>query len=122
MSVKLVAFREDTWFAPLAEYNLYNHLAIAYNCDSQLIRDWSEAVVPDGWPVILAYEHGELESRQFRHPENAVYVFGRTALDLLGAVPNPDVILRVDTPGSSLGMFGAQIAAIVLRDRQQQGW
>jgi hypothetical protein len=120
--IKLIAFREDTWFAPLAEYNLYNHISIAYNVQFQLIRDWSEAEIPEGHLLVVAHETGSIESKDFDHPsDNVVYVFGRTGLHLLGNVPNPDSVIRIDTPGSSDGVFGHQVAAIILRDRQIRG-
>lgn len=117
--VYLIAFREDTWFAPLCEFQLWNHLALAYGAQAQLIRNWSDVALPEGTPIIVAHEGGEIESRIFQHPENAAYVFGHTGLDLMGAVPHYDHLITIATPDSAV-LWGVQVAAMILRDRQFQ--
>lgn len=117
MPAKFIVFREDTWFAPMAEHAMYQHLTEAFVAEFQLIRDWADAEIPEGWPVIVMHETGQVESRDYVHPENAVYVLGKTGQALLQAVSPYDDVLRIHSPFAQ-ELWGIQVAAIVLRDRQ----
>lgn len=120
--IKLIAFREDSWFTPMVEEQMFNHLAHAYGGEAQMIRDWSEAVVPENHTIIVAEEAGSLESKDYKHPADAVYVFGRTHMATATLINycNPKVIIRIDTP-QAVELWGIQVAAMILRDRQNQG-
>ena len=113
--VKFIAFYEDCWMPPGTDSAQYSHLARAFGCEFQMIRAWEEAVVPEGHTIIVCDELGVDESRTFVHPTDAVYVFGRSAQDLMGTVPNATSI-RILTP-EAISLFGICAASIILRDR-----
>ena len=120
MAAKFIVFREDTWFAPMAENAMYQHLTEAYGAGFQLIRNWSEAEVPEGWPVLLLHESGVTDSRNFEHPSNAVYVIGKTSMSLTATVTDHDGVVVIKTPHAQ-ELWGIQVAAMVLRDREVKG-
>ena len=113
--VKLIAFYEDCWMPPGTDSAQYSHLARAFGCEFQMIRAWEEAVVPEGHTVVVCDETGLAESRTYAHPTDAVYVFGRSAQDVMGAVPHA-ISIRVDTP-ATISLFGISAASIILQDR-----
>lgn len=112
--VKLVAFYEDQWMPPGTDRAQYQCVALAFGASFQLVREWSEAEIPEGADVVVVDEGGETESRAFRHPENAVYVFGRSGQSLMG-IPHAASV-RVETPLRK-SLFGISAASIILRDR-----
>lgn len=116
--IKLIAFYEDQWMPPGTDYQQWNHLAMAFGAQLQMIRDWAAAVIPDGHIVAVADEAGTEDSTTYAHPADIVYVFGRSGQDLINLVPH-DVSISVSTPTPS-SMFGISAAAMILRDRQWQ--
>jgi hypothetical protein len=114
--VKIIAFYEDHWMAPGTDFAQWDHLCRSFGAELQMIRNWSEAIIPEGYPIIIADEEGTQESRVFDHPTDAVYVFGRSCQNLLVALPSCDYTIRIDTP-EPISMFGVNAAAIILRDR-----
>lgn len=114
--VKLIAFYEDQWMPPGTDRAQWQHLAGAFGAQFQMIRDWSEAVIPEGHAVIAVDEFGEHESGAWTHPEDAVYVFGRSGQNLMSTVPS-DHQVKVTTP-NAIAMFGISAGSIILRERQ----
>ncbi len=113
--MKVIAFYEDHWMAPGTDFAQWDHLVRAFGGELQMIRDWTEAVIPNGATIVIADEFGVDELATFEHPESAVYVFGRSAQDLAHMVPY-DVSVRIDTP-ETVSLFGVCAAAIILRSR-----
>lgn len=135
MNIKVISFYEDHWMPPGTDLAQWDHLCRAYGADLQMIRDWSEAVVPEGYAVILLDENGPIDlstpadviaaaqqSQAGALPENMVLVFGRTAQDLLTTVPDYYGAFRIMTP-NEVSMFGVNAAAIALftLDQLQRG-
>lgn len=113
MSIKIVAFREDSWFFDeTTDFRMWDHLCRAYNVEVQLIREWSEAIT-DGRPIYLFVEEGtELMSTHVIDP-NGLYVFGRTGLNLLLAVPEYTKSIKIETP-NEISLFGVCAASMFL--------
>lgn len=120
--VKIIAFREDSWFVPATEYQIFNHLANAYGAELQMIREWEEAIIPTNIPIIVCDEIGTEESHTFKHPQDAVYIFGRTHMagSTLISLANPSNIIKIITP-NPVCLWGIQVAAMIFRDRQRLG-
>jgi len=118
--IKLIAFREIyAGFSHNVDYKMWEQLALAYGAEVQIIGDWNEAVIPDGHKIVLVESEGAEEITTFTHPENVVYVFGRTSLDIHGLIPHDcsnGECVRIDTPNPN-GLFGVEAAAIVLHRR-----
>ena len=112
--MKLIAFYEDQWMPPGTDYQQWRHLGAAFGCNVQLVRDWTEAIIPDGHRVIVADENGELVSGVDPIPNESVLVFGRSAQSIIGEIPH-DESIRVTTPNAT-SLFGVCAAACILSD------
>ena len=68
--------------------------------------------------VIFVAENGEESLHDFVHPENALYVFGRTNLSPFNNMKRDgDLSLRIDTPTDQGLLLSPIVAGIVLYDR-----
>jgi len=118
--IKLIVFKEVyAGFGETIDFAIFNQLARAYNAELQMIRDWSEAIIPEAHSLVIVDEAGVNDIKSFTHPENAVYVIGRTSLDVHQTVPHncaAGECVRIDTP-NSISLFGHSAAAIVLSRR-----
>ena len=121
MSLLVVAFREDKWIDWRSDHRYWTHLCRSYEVDFQLIDAqigaWEkEVAVPEGHQVVVFDEVGKTLLSDFTHPENAVYVFGRTNLNDLPTKIKHDHSVRVNAPQSK-STFGISICGAVLYDR-----
>ena len=66
--------------------------------------------------LVFVDERAETPLQDFQHPENALYIFGRTSWSALENLIQDYLSVRIDTinPGC---MWGHQACAIVLHDR-----
>ena len=117
-NAKIIAFREKSWFHERTEKALWNALSYGYEIPIQRISYWHEAEIPPESTIIGVDETGDVLLDEFEHPENAVYVFGRTLQALLHEI-NCDMSVRVKTKLPST-IFGVSIAPIVLEDRRRK--
>ena len=128
MNIKVIAFYEDHWMPPGTDHAQWDHLCRAYGAELQMIRDWSEAIVPEGYDIFLLDEAGLMDlskpediitaveaSETGVMPENFILVFGRTAQDLMTAIPAEDYryAFSITTP-QAIPMFGVNACAIAL--------
>ncbi len=68
-----------------------------------------------GLPIIIGTEYGESLLQDFKHPENALYLFNRTSG---GELPvEADYTLKIQTPLDKGMLWGHQAASIILYDR-----
>ena len=68
--------------------------------------------------VIFVDEKGTEDLRNFVHPENVLYVFGKVALSALTAFGSlEDRSIKIPTPADTGTLFQHPCAAIVLYDR-----
>ncbi|RLG68962.1 hypothetical protein DRN93_01465 [archaeon] len=116
-SKMVVAFREKSWFEFSCgwhtDYALYQQTCAAYGQPFEFIEE-----VPKGRSIVIVDEKGDIPLEEFEHPEDAVYVFGRTGMDLKLLYPEyPSV--RIDTPYSS-PLFGCVACGIILEDRKRK--
>ena len=113
MRVRVIAFYEDHWMPPGTDHAQWDHLCRAFGAELQMIRSWEEADIPPNARVILIDEAGE-ESPPVLTGET-VFVFGRSAQDLVTAIPELewDTSYVIKTP-NAVPMFGVSAAAIVL--------
>lgn len=67
---------------------------------------------------VFVDEHGETNLRDFIHPENALYIIGKTSLSLQTAYKQPgDKSIVISTKNSTGLFWGHQVAMVVLYDR-----
>ena len=114
VGVKIIAFREDGWMPPNTDWRMWDHLCRAYDVDVQLIDEWSEAVVPEGYAVVAFDQDGTDEVGAYTPPGDVAYVFGHTGQNLVVALEGvlTDAV-RIDTP-SDVSLFPVCAAAIAL--------
>lgn len=84
------------------------------------------ATNPDLTPVIVD-ENGSTPLSEFKHPKNALYIFGKVGFSPLEALKEIKTSVRIPSwavdPNSSLGLLHPhQAAAIVLYDRKSKSW
>ena len=118
--IKVIAFRERTWIDFRTDFRQWDQTCRAYGVSLQLIeRDWNEAEIPTGHSVVILDQAGAVDLVEFVHPENAVYIFGRTGMnDLLTAIEH-DCSVRIETPQPK-SMFGISVCGAVLHDRRSK--
>lgn len=115
MSATLVAFREKRWLDQRTEHAMWSHLARAYGADLQLLENLSEMDCDPNAQIIVVDEEGSVVLSDYEHPENAVYVFGRSQQRLLPLFDDVDSV-RIDTP-NPISLFGVVAAGIVMDAR-----
>lgn len=107
----IVGFRDRVWFDnPRTDFALWNQLCRAYGEEFSYFEDWIPR--PDS-PVIVFDEQGTTKLKDFIHPPNATYVFGRTAQTRLHEIVLCDQSVRIETPHPH-ALFGFEAAAIML--------
>lgn len=111
--MKVIAWYDDGWFdSDVTDRCMWDHLCRAYGIGLQMIREWSEAVVPEGSCIYLIDEDGAVKMSDHIIDPSGVYVFGRTHLNLLREVGNHEVSIRIDTP-NPISLFGVVAAAML---------
>jgi len=116
----VVAYREESWMNPKADWRQWDHLTRAYGVDLMLLdRGVELGTVELTGDIVVLDEDAEMILDYFTHPEDAIYVFGRTGHAFLHKqIPN-NVSVRIDTP-NPICLFGCEAAAIVLEHRRRQ--
>lgn len=117
--VKFIVFREHGWLDKNTDFRQWDHLCRAYDgVELQMIKKWDEAEIPEGYTVVLVDGAGDVPIMDFKHPEKAVYVFGRTLLDIYTEIDDKDYEVSVNIPTTqSVPLFGVVAGGIVLQDR-----
>lgn len=125
--IKVIAFYEDHWMPPGTDHAQWDHLCRAYGAELQMVRDWNDAVPLEGSWRCLLDEQGLMDLASLGDIDAAVaggggvfpsaftLVFGRTAQDLMTAIPREDwdYAFRITTP-EAVPMFGVNACAIAL--------
>lgn len=106
----IVGFKEKNWFNPRTDFALWNQLCRAYNEEFSWYSDWIPQ--PDS-PIVVFDEDGDTKLKDFIHPPNATYVFGRTAQYRLQDIVLCEYSVRIETPKQH-SLFGVEAAAIML--------
>lgn len=121
MSVKVLAFR-DEFFPARIDACLWRQISRSFNVKTTFINCGVETIDPTN--VVVFDETGSIPLTEFKHPENATYIFGATGMDMIQQYfPSaPCVRIEVSALVSKQGLFGPQAAAIVLYDREAKLW
>lgn len=70
-----------------------------------------------GVPAVFIDEHADTDLGSFMHPEDVIYVFGRTGYSPLALKRETDLGVVIPTPNNLAGMWSHQAATLVLYDR-----
>jgi hypothetical protein len=136
--IKIAGMWERTWNAPLMEVNVWELLAREFLVDqfymvpvSGILNQYlSEKqtmcdVIEENkdLTVIFLHENGDVALDDFVHPENALYLFGKSGVNLNSLLREGlDISLKIETPRDSGLMQGIHTASIVLYDRFKKSW
>lgn len=97
---------------------MWRLLGRAYDVPCTLISQNEQPAFAPGEVVVVLDEKGLTPLDDYQHPENAVYVFGRTHQNDLLELPHDDSV-RIVYPGETT-MFGITACAILLADRRRK--
>lgn len=132
--VKVVGHWELGWNTPIKEIDLWEMVVRDFAADEHIMLPISgihhrsvtekknlETVIKENpdLTVVFCDEAGETNLKDFVHPENVLYVFGKTNYSpFLGMKRPQDLSLKVETNRPTGGLlWGHQAAAIILYDR-----
>ena len=121
---------EEGWNTPIKEFDLWYYPLRDFGVDefamtpvsgifTNKVREFNtveEIIEHYGLPVILCDEGGETSLQDFDHPEDALYLFGRTSRSLLGSYEFNHSV-KVETKNNKGLLWGHQAASIILYDR-----
>ena len=135
-SVHVAAFWELGWNTPIKEIDLWDVVIrdfgvekfymtpISGIADGSVIERPSLDVILEensDRPVVFCSEEGEELLSDFEHPENVLYVFGKTNFSpFLTHKREGDLSLKLTTKINAGLLFGHHAAAIILYDRVQK--
>lgn len=122
---------EFGWNTPIKEYDLWHFPMREFGVDEiafspvsginkkgiREFRSIEEMIDFYNIPVVLGHENGNTNLVDFKHPEDALYLFGRTSRDLFPAYGHIYPSLRVETPVTKGMIWGHQAASIIMYDR-----
>lgn len=110
----------DLWHYPLKDFGVDEFAmtpisGIRLNNKVKEFNSVEDIVKHYGIPVIICEETGETTLEEFKHPEDALYLFNRTSG---GKLPvNANYSIRVETKLNKGLLWGHQAASIILYDR-----
>ena len=128
--VKVAGIWERGWNTPIKEYDLWRMVVDEFQVDELIMTPVSginknviemanmQEVIeayPDLEPVFVD-ENGETELANFKHPEKALYIFGKGSYSPLH-LSQGNLSVKVMTPTNLGLMWPHQVLAILLRDR-----
>lgn len=123
------AIWEQGWFDFETEFNLWNFPLLDLGVDefamtpisgikNNKVKEFNnvkDLVEYYNLPIIIGTEYGESTLQDFKHPENALYLFNRTSG---GELPiKADYTLKIETVLNKGMLWGHQAASIILYDR-----
>lgn len=138
MSVKIALLWELGWNTPIKESELWIypmrefgveqiyaspisgiHVSQSYIQERQTLEEIIEE--NKDFTVVWCHEKGEDSLKSFQHPENALYIFGKTNYSpFLNMKEDGHKSLCIETPLNSGLLWGHQAAAIILYDRNSK--
>jgi len=140
-TVKIVGHWEKAWRAPLEELNSWIHPLKEFGVDRFMMcpvsgighgrideyQDIKEVLDNNqDFPHVYVDEEAETDLRDFEHPENALYVFGRTQFSpyKVHFRKGVDHAIKIPSVRNNGGFWGDQTMVVVLYDRfiKEQQW
>lgn len=119
MSAYIAALREGGWLDEITDKAQWDNLARSFEAQLQLVLEFGDIVYPVGCEVVVLDESATVALEDFAHPENAIYVFGRSTFNNIQDLVPHDHQVKVVTPQQK-GCFGISIAGAVLHSRSLQ--
>jgi len=114
--ITVIGHYDPGWFGREYEnntdYMMYFHTCAAYGVELRMVGP--DDLVGSERKIVIFDEDGDISLQDFMHPEDALYIFGRTGQDLKLWYPDA-VSVRIETPNAS-PLFGHVACGIVLAD------
>jgi hypothetical protein len=134
--VKFLSSWELAWNVPLKEMDLWEFPLREFDVNGLIMfpvtgiqnnfvaeyHNFEDAVAANPNLVkVFVDENGEENLRDFVHPENALYIIGKTSLSLETAYRQPgDKSITISTKNSTGLFWGHQVASIIMYDRNNK--
>jgi len=120
MTAHIASLRESGWLDRITDKAQWDNLARSFEVEQlQLVPEFTDIVYPEGYEIVVMDESANTALQDFIHPENAIYVFGRSTLNGIQNMVVHDHQVKVITPQQK-GCFGVSIAGAVLYARSLQ--
>lgn len=122
---------EQGWNTPIKEYDLWHYVLMDFGVDEYAMSPVSgikgkikefhnveEIIKYYNLPVILCDEsYGSIDLKDFEHPKDALYLFGRTNMGLPVMNRESYTSIKFSTPKNLGTIWAHQAAGIILYDR-----
>ena len=115
---KVLAYKEPSWMDENTDRAHWKNITRAYNVELTLLDPKDKLSFADDDIVVIVDELGVVDIEDFEHPEDCIYVFGRTHMNSLIETPH-DFSVRIAYEGKNC-LFGSQAASIILEDRRRK--
>ena len=119
MTAEIAALRERGWLDRITDKAQWSNLTRSFGASLQLVDSISDVVIPEGYSIVVMDESAPVKLEDFAHPENAIYIFGRSTMNNIQAGIQHDFSVRIETPEQK-SMFGVSVACAVLYARSLQ--
>lgn len=136
--VKVAGVWEQGWNTPFLEHDLWEYplrefavdgwymspvSGIAKSSALTEVADLKEVIDANSTlTVVWVDEKGDTPLQKFKHPQNALYIMGRTSQSVLGMRRDGDLSVRIETITNSGGLWAHQAITMVLYDRLKKSW
>lgn len=115
----------DLWEFPMREMGVEEHTMIPVSgIRNNFIQEEHDidAVLAKNSDLTVVYvvENGDTPLKDFKHPERALYITGRTTLNPKGSQRPQDLSVRVETALDNGMLWAHQALLIVLYDRRMK--
>lgn len=133
MTCKVVFMWELGWNTPIKEADLWMTVDNEFEIDqvyavpisgihSGIIKERKELsdVIKENpdHTIVWCHEKGAAKLKDFTHPENALYIFGKTNYSpFLNMAKDNEISLQIETPAENGMMWSHQAGGIILYDR-----
>lgn len=115
---RVLAYKEPSWMDENTDRTHWRNITRAYGLELTLLNPSDKMVFEDDDIVVIVDELGAVDIEDFDHPEDCVYVFGRTHMNNLIETPH-NFSVRIAYEGKNC-LFGSQACAIILEDRRRK--
>ena len=115
---RVIAYRETNWMDEVCDRGYWHLVGKAYETPVTMFNPdkGGTPVIGDWEVVVIMDERGETDLEDFEHPEDCVYVFGRTHANNLLENIRHDHSVVINYPGDNC-VFGITAVGITLNDR-----
>jgi hypothetical protein len=118
---RVIAYRESNWMDAVCDRGYWHLACKAYGVGLTMFDPDTETAPEIGSDetVVIMDEQGKIRLEDFKHPENCVYIFGRTHSNELVNTIRHDHSVVIEYSGDNC-VFGITAVGIVLEDRKRQ--